>query len=81
MYNKKSIMEYYEEQLDVTNNRIMELEKNISILQEGLMTVSEQIRDTQRYLIKVAHNQAEIAKRISHWPFIPVPDVKGDDNV
>jgi hypothetical protein len=45
------------------------------------MTVSEQIRDTQRYLIKVAHNQAEIAKRISSWPYIPVPDVKGDDNV
>jgi hypothetical protein len=74
-------MEYYDEQLDLTHHRITELEKNISILQEGLMTVSEQIRDTQRYLIKVAHNQAEIAKRISSWPYIPVPDVKGDDNV
>lgn len=74
-------MEYYEERLDLTQNRIVELEKNISILQESLMTVSEQLRDTQRYLIKVAHNQAEIAKRISSWPYIPVPDVRGDDNV
>jgi len=74
-------MEYYEEQLDLNQHRITELEKNISILQEGLMTVSEQIRDTQRYLIKVAHNQAEIAKRISSWPYVAVPDVKGDDNV
>jgi len=65
----------------LNQHRITELEKNISILQEGLMTVSEQIRDTQRYLIKVAHNQAEIAKRISSWPYVAVPDVKGDDNV
>lgn len=75
------MIEYYEEQLDLTKNRLTELEKSISILQENVMTVSEQIRDTQRYLIKVAHNQAEIAKRISAWPFIAVPDVKGDDNV
>jgi hypothetical protein len=74
-------MEYYEEQLDSTRNRLIEIEKNISLLQEGLMTVSEQMRDTQRYLIKVAHNQAELAKRISHWPYIPVPDVRGDDDV
>jgi hypothetical protein len=74
-------MEYYEEQLDSTRNRLIEIEKNISLLQEGLMTVSEQMRDTQRYLIKVAHNQAELAKRISHWPYIPVPDVRGDEDV
>jgi len=74
-------MEYYEEQLDTTKNRLIEIEKNISLLQEGLMTVSEQMRDTQRYLIKVAHNQAELAKRISHWPYIPVPDVRGDEDV
>jgi len=74
-------MEYYEEQLDSTRSRLIEIEKNISLLQEGLMTVSEQMRDTQRYLIKVAHNQAELAKRISHWPYIPVPDVRGDDDV
>ena len=74
-------MEYYEEQLDSTKNRLIEIEKSISLLQEGLMTVSEQMRDTQRYLIKVAHNQAELAKRISHWPYIPVPDVRGDEDV
>jgi phage shock protein A len=75
------MIEYYEEQLDLTKHRITEIEKNISLLQESMMTVSEQIRDTQRYLIKVAHNQAEIAKRISSWPYIAVPDIKGDDNV
>ncbi len=34
--------------------------------------LSEQIKETQRYLIKLAHNQSEIAKRVSTWPFIAV---------
>ncbi len=66
------MMNSYEEQLDITNSRIKELEKNIAIMHENIMTVSEQIKETQMFLIKLAKNQADITKRISSWPFISV---------
>lgn len=66
------MIEYYEEQLDLTKSRITELEKNITLLQENLYTVADQLKETQRFLIKLAHSQSEIAKRVSSWPFIAV---------
>lgn len=72
------MIEYYEEQLDLTKNRILELEKNLSIVQENVMTVAEQIKETQMYLIKLAKNQAEMSKRITQWPYIAVPREEGD---
>lgn len=65
-------MSYSDEQLDITNSRIKELEKNLAIMHENIMTVSEQIKETQMFLIKLAKNQAELTKRISAWPFITV---------
>lgn len=65
-------MEYYEEQLDLTKARITELEKNITVLQENLYTVIDQLKETQRFLIKLVHSQSEMAKRVSTWPFIAV---------
>jgi predicted nucleic acid-binding Zn-ribbon protein len=73
------MIEYYEEQLDITKSRIIELEKNISILQENVMTAIEQIKETQRFLVKLAHNQAEISKRVSAWPYIVVSHQDKDD--
>lgn len=65
-------MKYSEELLDTTNARITEIEKSICVLQDNITHVSEHIRETQKYLIKLAHHQSEIAKRISSWPFIAV---------
>ena len=70
-------MEYYEEQLDQTKARLIELEKNLTIMHENVMTVSEQIKETQMFLIKLAKNQAEITKRVSQWPYIAVPSDSG----
>lgn len=67
-------MEFYDEQLDLVNNKIIQLEKNIVILQENVTHLSEQLKETQRYLIKLAHNQSEVTKRVSAWPFIAVPE-------
>ena len=67
------MIEYYEEQLDQTKNRIVELEKNVSVMHENVMTIAEQIKETQMFLIKLAKNQAEISKRLSQWPYIAVP--------
>lgn len=66
--------EYFEEQLDVTKGRIIQLEKNLAIMHENVMTVAEQIKETQKFLVKLAHNQSEITKRVSQWPYIAVPE-------
>jgi uncharacterized coiled-coil protein SlyX len=65
-------MKYTEEQLDLSEARITEIEKSICIMQDSMTELSEHIRETQRYLIKLAHHQSEITKRISAWPFIAV---------
>lgn len=66
-------MDIYDEQLDLTKVRITEIEKNIAVMHENIMTVAEQVKDTQMFLIKLAKNQAEISKRVSQWPFITIP--------
>ena len=60
------------DQLDVSDSRLIEMEKSICIMQDNITTLSEQLRETQRYLIKLAHNQAEITKRLSMWPYIAI---------
>jgi len=65
-------MKFTEEQLDLSEARITEIEKSICIMQDSMTEMSEHIRETQRYLIKLAHHQSEITKRISAWPFIAV---------
>jgi hypothetical protein len=64
-------VEYSNEPVMV-EGRVVELEKQLVLLQETSLMLSEQIKETQRYLIKLAHNQSEIAKRVSTWPFIAV---------
>jgi hypothetical protein len=53
------------------------MEKGIVILQENQMTLAEQLKETQKYLVKMAKNQSEISKRLSAWPFIAVE--RGED--
>ena len=53
------------------------MEKDMVILQENQMTLSEQLKETQRYLIKIAKNHSEISKRLASWPFIAVE--RGED--
>lgn len=76
---EKNTMQFSEEQLDVTNARIIQLEKNICILQDVVSTLSDNMKQTQQYLIKLAHHQSEIAKRLSSWPFLAVSNTEGDD--
>lgn len=73
------MIDYLDEQLDLTKTRITELEKNLTIVQENVMTIAEQIKETQVFLIKMAKNQAEMSKRISQWPYIAVPKNEGDE--
>ena len=65
--------------MDQTNNRIIELEKNLAVMNENLLTVADQIKETQVFLIKMARNQAEMSKRLSMWPYIAVSLNQEDD--
>ena len=65
-------MKFTEEQLDLSESRITEIEKTICVMQDSMTELSEHIRETQRYLIKLAHHQSEITKRFSAWQFISV---------
>lgn len=67
-----------EEELDLTNLKIVEIEKNIAIMQGNIHTLSEQIKEVQKYLIMLAKNQNEVTKKLSQWPFIAVPTKEGD---
>lgn len=72
------MIEHYEEQLDITNSKIKELEKNIAVMHENIMTVAEQIKETQLFLVKLAKNQSELTKRVSQWPYIAVSKEQGE---
>jgi len=70
--------EFLEEQLDLTRNRISELEKEICLLQDSVSSLTDHLKDTQRFLIKMAQNQSEMSKRITAWPYIVIPDKEGE---
>ena len=63
---------YSNDPQEMIDARIIELEKNISLLQENVSTVSDHLRETQRYLIKLSYNQSDITKRMAKWPYIVV---------
>jgi TolA-binding protein len=72
-------MQSTEDDLTTSNKRIKSLEENISRMQELLVRQQESITETQRYLIKVAHGQQELSKRVLSWPFIKIPAKKTKD--
>jgi hypothetical protein len=66
-------------ELDISRNRIKKLEEHITMMQELLSHQQESITETQRYLIKVAHGQKELSKRVLSWPFVKVQTKKTRD--
>lgn len=64
--------EYLEESLDITNQKIINIEKDLAAVQDQISALTESLKETQRYLIKLAVNQQELTKRISQWPYIVV---------
>jgi len=67
-------MQYLDEELDMTNQKIQNLEKEITYTRELLGQTIESLKETQRYLMKLAYNQADVTKKVSHWPFIVVSE-------
>ena len=66
-------MQYSEEELDLTFQRLRHIEEELAFIKEALTSHADTIKESQKYLIQLAHNQSQLTKRISHWPYIPVP--------
>ena len=72
-------MRLLDDELDMTGQRLTNIEtelirinEQINAMVENLNTQMESIKETQRYLIKLARNQQDLTKRISAWPYIVV---------
>jgi len=73
-------MQYLEEELDVNSQKIKQLEQELESTREILQHTIESLKETQRYLMKLAYNQAEVTKKISTWPYIAVRSSKDEDD-
>lgn len=72
------MMEYYDDQLEQMESRLKTLEKSLSVMQGNMSILTDQLKDTQAYLMRMAKSQSEIAKRITNWPYIAVPQSDQD---
>ena len=73
-------MQSLEEELELSTQKIKRLEQEVTMLQDSLLMTQESVKETQRYLIKLAHSQMELNKRMAAWPFLKVK-VKGKEDV
>ena len=74
-------MDFIEENLDLNRQKIKALETQIAFHMDTIQELSESLKETQRYLVKLAHNQMELTKRISQWPYIVVNHNNEGDSV
>lgn len=74
-------MKYSDEDLipDLQAQKIEALEKELYVTKELLSNCIDSLKETQRYLMKLAYNQSEISRRVSAWPYIVVSSSKDDD--
>ncbi len=61
------------EDLDFQKQKISLLEKEIVKLQDELSLVVASVREVQKYLIRLAQNQALVSEQVASWPYIVIP--------
>lgn len=71
-------MQYLDDDLDVTAQKLKYLEKELMTNRELISSCIDSLKETQRYLMKIAYSQAEVTRKVSTWPFIVVPQDKGE---
>lgn len=69
-----------EEEIDLHAQKFIAIEqsiesagKNIVELQDAMLTLSAELKETQKFLIKLAQNQALVSKQVAQWPYVTVP--------
>ena len=65
-------MEYSETELDLNAQKILKLEKELDETRYLVEQCIASLKETQRYLIKLSYNQADITKKLAKWPYIVV---------
>lgn len=51
---------------------VMELQEQQIVMQENMTSMMMSIKETQRYLLKIAQNQQELNKRVGQWPYLNI---------
>jgi hypothetical protein len=74
-------MQYLDDELDVNAQKIQQLERELESTRIIVQSTIESLKETQRYLMKLAYNQSEITKRVSQWPYLAVDSNKADDDI
>jgi hypothetical protein len=72
-------MQSLDAELVQSNKKIKKLEENITMLQEVISQQQETMLETQRYLIKLAHGQQELSKRVLSWPYVRIQTKRTKD--
>ena len=72
-------MQSLDAELVQSNKKIKKLEENITMLQEVISQQQETMLETQRYLIKLAHGQQELSKRVLSWPYVRIQAKRAKD--
>jgi len=72
-------MQSLDAELVQSNKKIKKLEENITMLQDVISQQQETMLETQRYLIKLAHGQQELSKRVLSWPYVRIQTKRTKD--
>ena len=57
---------------EIIAERVRQLEDAVLSLSADIQNISDATREMQRFIVKMATNQSQMAERISTWPYIKV---------
>ena len=61
------------EEFDLQKQKIALLEKEVIKLQDDLSIVVASVREAQKYIIRLAQNQAVVSEQVAAWPYVKIP--------
>lgn len=71
---KKSMAEQIHD--DISLERIRQLEEAVLALSADIQNLNISLKEMQRVIIKMATNQAQLAERVSMWPYVKIEGKK-----
>ena len=57
---------------EILRERIAQLEEAVMSLSADIQNLSSSMKDMQRFIVKMATNQSQLAERVSMWPYVKV---------
>ena len=53
-------------------HQVQQLLETTTQMQDQYLNLTQHIRETQRYLIKLAQTHHQLSKRVSQWPYLTI---------